>query len=61
MICEPLELEYLYSYLTEFGHNVIILDMILEKHYHILLKNINQMSLVLPHILPMWVSLKIML
>ena len=31
MICEPLELEYLYSYLTEFGHNVIILDMILEK------------------------------
>lgn len=31
MICEPLELEYLYSYLTEFSHNVIILDMILEK------------------------------
>lgn len=30
MICEPLELEYLSSYLEEFGHKVEIIDMILE-------------------------------
>lgn len=31
MICEPLEFEYLHSYLTSFNHEVIIVDMILEK------------------------------
>jgi len=31
MICEPLELEYLSAYLESFGHNVQIIDMIIEK------------------------------
>ena len=31
MICEPLELEYVSSYLESFGHSVEIIDMILEK------------------------------
>ncbi|WP_054874943.1 B12-binding domain-containing radical SAM protein [Oxobacter pfennigii] len=31
MICEPLELEYLGTYIKSYGHEVEILDMILEK------------------------------
>jgi len=31
MICEPLELEYISSYIESFGHNVEIIDMLLEK------------------------------
>lgn len=31
MICEPLELEYLGTYIKQMGHSVVIIDMILEK------------------------------
>lgn len=31
MICEPLELEYICSYLEKYEHNVVIIDMMLEK------------------------------
>ena len=31
MICEPLEFEYVASYLEQHGHEVTILDMILER------------------------------
>ncbi len=31
MICEPLELEYVAAYLEQFGHEVVIVDMLLEK------------------------------
>ena len=31
MICEPLELEYISSYMESYGHNVEIIDMIIEK------------------------------
>ena len=31
MICEPLELEYLSSNIEAFGHQAVIVDMILEK------------------------------
>ena len=35
MICEPLELEYIGAYIQPLGHNVTIVDMILEKLSHI--------------------------
>lgn len=31
MICEPLELEYVGAYVKELGHDVVIIDMIIEK------------------------------
>ena len=32
MICEPLELEYISSNIKPLGHEVVIVDMIIEKH-----------------------------
>ena len=38
MTCEPLELEYVASLCKSLGHNVVLVDMILEK------KNLKQLQ-----------------